>query len=454
MDNLDAVAHRLNMPRKRWWAAVILVLVLAASGLMASKVMATAQALNPRVTVGEVLSAVANQSDIPGTLAYKVQHGERVNILLLGYGGVGHDGGYLTDSIMVLSIQGPGRVALTSIPRDTYVSIPAFANGTTYDGKINAAYELPLANGSFGTISDAYSGFVGAGQLASKVVGDYLGITIDYFVGVDFTAFKDVVNAVGGIDVVNPTVLDDYQYPVGETGGTMHIHFDAGSLRLNGDQALIYVRTRHADNDFGRAHRQQQVIAAIKDKAVSIGAVPQLFSLIDVISNNVHTNMSPNDLRVFSSLANEVSSITTHHVSIDNTNWQYDTTTWAAGYILLLRDQTGAPLKHFIQAEMVDPAVTAEAATVQVVSGPSEYSYGQRAADVWTPLLGMLSFKAVAPGTTTTSPAVTQVHDYSGGTATLTAAWLAAYYGGVVVTETPVAGMPQVVVDIGTTFRG
>ena len=451
--SVDTPHRRRGLARKRWWAALAFLLVIAGSGLTVSRVFASARAVNPRVTVGEVFSVLQDQADVPGSLAYKVHNGIRVNILLLGYGGVGHDGAYLTDSIMVLSVQGANRVALTSIPRDTYVSIPAFANGASYDGKINAAYELPLANGSFGAISPEYNtGFDGAGRLASKVVGDYLGLNIDYFVGVDFTAFKAVVDAVGGIDVVNPTVLDDYTYPAAESGGYTHIHFDAGPLHLNGDQALIYVRERHADSDFGRSRRQQQVIAAIKDKAVSVGAVPQLLALLDAVSNNVHTNMSPNDLRVFSGMASVVSSPATHRVSIDNTNWQYDTTTWASGYILLRRDPSGAALKRYVQAEMVDPTVTAEGATIQVVSGPTQYSQGEPMSATWTGLLQMLNFNTVAPAESSVSPASTVVHDRSGGAATATARWLADYYGGTISVEAPLAGGAQLVVQLGTDF--
>src|SRR5205823_5925091 len=166
--------------------------------------------------------------------------------------GAGHDGSYLTDSIMVISVQGADRVAMTSIPRDTFVRMKAFANGSEYDGKINAAYEIPLSHGAFGRLLPEYDqSFAGAGKLASKVVGDYLGQPIDYWAGLDFTAFKKVVDAVGGVDVVNPNTLDDSTYPLGETGKTMHIHFDQGPLHLSGDQALIYVRERHSGgNDF------------------------------------------------------------------------------------------------------------------------------------------------------------------------------------------------------------
>jgi LCP family protein required for cell wall assembly len=371
---------------------------------------------------------------------------------MLGYGGAGHDGAYLADSIMVISVEGPNRVAITSLPRDTYTSVQAFVNAGKYSGKINVAYELPLIHGALGTVLPEYdTGFDGAGKLASKAIGDYLGIPIDYYIAVDFTAFRTVVDAIGGIDVVNAYVLDDYQYPT-EAGGYTHVHFEPGPLHLNGDQALIYVRERHADNDFGRSRRQQQVLAAIKDKAVTAGSIPQLFTLLDAIKNNVHTDLSPNDLTVFSSIAGQVDSATTHHVSIDSTTLQYSITDPYAGYILLPRDRTGAYLRHFIQSELVDPAVLGENATIQFSSTPLQTSQGQPQAAIWSTLIGMLNFKTAPAATSSTAPPITEIHDYSGGTAAGTVAWLAGYFNGVVDKEAPVPGGPQVVVALGSAF--
>ena len=233
---------RCASPRSAWSSRSVAGAPFGRGSFTGYRFWLAASKVNGKAGVGDFIALAQNQDDTPGTLAYKIHHGERVNVLLLGYGGAGHDGGYLTDSILVVSIKGPDRVALTSMPRDTWVKIQAFANGGQYDGKINAAYEIPLSKGAFGKVQPQYDqGFNGGGALASKVIGDYIGLNIDYWVGVDFTAFKKVVDTVGGVDVNNPYVLDDYQYPLGETGRYTHIHFDAGPLHLNGDQALIYV---------------------------------------------------------------------------------------------------------------------------------------------------------------------------------------------------------------------
>lgn len=426
----------LKHPR-RWFAATGVALVLATGAVFGYRVFAAIRHIDPNASLGSIVGLAQNQDNVPGTIAYKLHHGERVNILLLGYGGEGHDGAYLTDSIMVVSVQGPDRVALTSIPRDTYVHLgQAFAGNVTYDNKINTAYEIPLINGGLGKPKPEYDqGFAGAGRLASKIVGDYMGQPIDYWAGVDFTAFAKVVDAVGGVNVVNPYALDDDAYPKGESGATMHIHFDKGPLHLDGEHALIYVRTRHADNDFGRSRRQQQVLTAVKEKALSVGAIPKLFDLLDALQNNVHTNMPIGDLKTFAGIANKINTAGAHHVSIDNTNFQYDTFSDYGAYILLQRDHSGATLRRFIAHELPPPAMLAEKAAVQFSSSYAEASQGYSLAGITSATMKMLDMRVVAPDTVPKAPPTTEIHDYSNGRATKTVEWLREYFNGTVVTE-------------------
>ena len=384
----------MQLPSRRWVVAGVVSLLLAVFAYTGYRVLRAIHTLDPRAGLSDIVGLAGSEKNTPGTLAYKIDHRERVNILLLGYGGTGHDGAYLTDSMMVLSLEGPDRVAMVSIPRDTLVHIHAFANGAVYDGKINSAYQIPLSQGAFGQVSAEYDqGIPGAGKLASKVVGDYIGEPIDYWAGLDFAAFKKVVDAVGGIDVNNPYALDDDQYPLGETGQYTHIHFDAGPLHLNGDQALIYVRERHADSDFGRSKRQQQVLETVKDKALSVGAIPHLFDLLDALQDDFKTNMSIGDLKTFSGIAGKVKDSSTHKISLDTTNFQYDTYGYGGQYILLPRDKTLSALHHFIDSEMPDPAVLAEKSTVEFQSSFSQASEGQSLAGIWASVLTMIGFQ-------------------------------------------------------------
>src|ERR1700682_1072656 len=141
----SASANTLRTPDKRWIVAAVLAFLLAAGSYTGYRFWLAANKVNGRGGVSDFVGLAQNQQDSPGSLAYKIHHGIRVNVLLLGYGGAGHDGPYLTDSILIVSMQGPDRVALTSVPRDSWVKIQAFANGGAYDGKINAASEIPLS---------------------------------------------------------------------------------------------------------------------------------------------------------------------------------------------------------------------------------------------------------------------------------------------------------------------
>src|SRR5438270_117152 len=128
------------LPSRSWVAACAIVLVLASAAYMGFRVFSTVRSVDSHASLGDIV-ALAQNNDVPGSLAYRLKHGDRVNILLLGYGGVGHDGGYLTDSIMVLSAQGTDRIAMTSIPRDTDIKLTGvLASGGTYQGRTNARF--------------------------------------------------------------------------------------------------------------------------------------------------------------------------------------------------------------------------------------------------------------------------------------------------------------------------
>jgi hypothetical protein len=165
--------------------------------------------------------------------------------------------------------------------------------------------------------------------------------------------------------------------------------------------------------------------------------VPQLFSLLDALQDNVHTNLSLNDMKVFSGILNKVNTQTTHHVSIDHNNWQYDTLDPSSGYILLARDRTLDSLHRYIANELPDPGVLAENANVQFASTRGQASGSISMGQIMGSAMGQIGFKTLAPETARSAPAVTEVHDYSGGKDAKTAQWMADYFGGTVVTEDP-----------------
>lgn len=190
----------------------------------------------------------------------------RTNILLLGVGGGDHEGADLTDTMMVVSlVAGKVSAAFISIPRDIW--------SDTLKDRINSAYH-------YGEAKKA-----GGGLLLAKVVAeDVIGMPIHYSLLLDFSGFKEIIDVLGGIDVNVSKAFTDNDYPIAGKEKTTcpgdptnrcvyeTIHFDAGVQHMDGERALKYVRSRHAEgeegSDFARGRRQQEVLIALKDTMV------------------------------------------------------------------------------------------------------------------------------------------------------------------------------------------
>jgi LCP family protein required for cell wall assembly len=218
---------------------------------------------------------------------------DRVNILLLGLRGEGDPhGGLLTDSLMLVSIKkSTGQVALLSIPRDLYVKIP----GTEIHEKINAVY-------AYGEKMKQGSG----GMLYSKVIiSEVTGLYIDYAVSVNFEAFKEAIDAIGGVDVyLDKPFVENQQFT-----NEIILNLPAGKNHLDGETALFYVRSRYTTSDFDRMRRQQQVLVAVKDKSLSLGVLAnpvKIFNLLDVLGRNVRTDMGMGEIQEMIRLASNV----------------------------------------------------------------------------------------------------------------------------------------------------
>lgn len=237
----------------------------------------------------------------------------RVNILLMGMGGGNHDGAFLTDSIMVLSVRpSDKKVAILSIPRDLYVKIPNFN-----ESKINAAFHDGYSNymskqckNKKNTSSCADDAFAAGALLSSDTISSTLNIPIHYYATADFSGFEKLINQLGGIDInVEKAIYDPY-FPDKAMKGYEPFRIKAGEQHLNGETALKYARSRQTTNDFDRAARQQKVIAAAKDKAVSGGILSNPKKLADIVStlgNSVKTNFSPGELKALISMIENVS---------------------------------------------------------------------------------------------------------------------------------------------------
>lgn len=237
------------------------------------------------------------------------QQEDRINILLLGIGGSGHDGPYLSDTNIILSIKpSANQVAMISVPRDLAVKINN--HGIR---KINNA-------DAFGEAEQANSG----GEYARKIFEQTFNMSIPYYARVDFTAFKDLIDAVGGITINVERSFVDAEYP-GPNDSFQTVSFEAGLQQMNGERALMFTRSRHGSNgegsDFARAKRQQLMLAAFKTKLLSAGTYLNpitLQKIITSLSQHIITNMDFGQMMYLVGMAKEINSDTAKTLVLDD----------------------------------------------------------------------------------------------------------------------------------------
>jgi polyisoprenyl-teichoic acid--peptidoglycan teichoic acid transferase len=199
----------------------------------------------------------------------------RVNILLLG---IDHRDdepieGSRSDTIMVASIDPPSKsVVLVSFPRDMWVSIPGF-----YPQRINVAHA------------------VGGPTVVASTIQANFGMKIDNFARVDFSGFEQVVDAVGGIIIDAERPVKDDEYPT-EDYGVMRLFLPPGPILLDGKTALMFARSRHSESDFGRSRRQQQVLVALRERALQMGIVSKVPTLLTIANKAITTDLDPGSI--------------------------------------------------------------------------------------------------------------------------------------------------------------
>ncbi len=186
-----------------------------------------------------------------------------------------------TDTLMLASIDPQGNsIGILSIPRDLYVEVP----GIQYRQRVNT----PMLIGELRQ--------PGLGpQLAMQTVEFNLGMRVHDYLAVDFNSFVRLVNAIGGIEIDVPESIRDPFYPDMDFGYNP-FYISAGLQVLNGETALKYARTRHGDNDFARAERQQAVMYAIRDKLLDPAHLPELIiqspGLWAALQDGFYTNLN------------------------------------------------------------------------------------------------------------------------------------------------------------------
>jgi LCP family protein required for cell wall assembly len=364
---IDASLRHGKLAAFRRWtfrgAVAMLVVLLAGGGLLFYA------NLHKAFRGGSPTAAALKANVNPSLL--KGEGDGRVNVLLLGRGGGNHDGPDLTDSIMVASIDPVNHTStLVSIPRDLWVDIPN--QGAM---KINAAWET----GEFNYLHKVAPGSTDPNAVqagfdeADQVVESVLGITIHYNVLVNFQAFQQAVQTVGGVTVNVPSDLVDPT--MAWQNGNNPILAKAGTDSFNGSQALNYVRSRETTSDFARADRQRSVLVALKDKVETAGTLSnplKLAGLMNTFGNNVQTDLSIKDAQRLYSIVKSIPDAKTNSLSLAGAPNNYFTTGNMAGQSITLPTAglfNYNDIQTFLRTQLKDPYLTKENAKVMVLNG-------------------------------------------------------------------------------------
>ncbi|MBI3965484.1 MAG: LCP family protein, partial [Chloroflexi bacterium] len=287
---------------------------------------------------------------------------DRVNILLMGVDQRPDQRGQpsRTDTMMIATIDPVTKSAgLLSLPRDLLVAIPGFG-----ENRINTAHFM----------GDYFKAPGGGPALAKQTVQLNLGVKIHYYARIDFGGFEKVVNTLDGILIDVPRPLRDDEYPAEtEDKGSIRLYIAPGLQRLEGRDALRYARSRHSDSDIGRMRRQQQVLLAMREQALSLNAIRQLPQLVPALRDAYATDL---DLPRILALANLAWGIKTENITsraVDDTLIveRYD------GALVPKRREIGRLVREFF----FDGRLRQEGARLEVLNGSQHSGFAATVAE-------------------------------------------------------------------------
>lgn len=234
----------------------------------------------------------------------------RVNILLMGTddGRTCDSGVPRTDTLILVSVDTEAKKAfMVSIPRDLWVEIPGRGiNGIPTEQRINTAY-------TFGEINRFPGGGV---KLVRDTIEKNFGQPIHYYAMVNFDGLREIVDLLGGVDVEVKERLYDNEYPTDDCR-VRTIDFKPGTYRMSGEDALAYARSRHTTSDFDRGSRQQQVLLAIRRRALQPDVLPKLPALTSQIRGLVKTDMSLLEMLALANVAKDIDAASIERRAID-----------------------------------------------------------------------------------------------------------------------------------------
>jgi LCP family protein required for cell wall assembly len=423
---------------------VVLMIVSSGIGFVSAKMWQGSKSIfiSSKNPVSQLASLIGDGSKLDG------QDQDQVNVLLLGIGGEGHDGPYLSDTIMVASIKPKAKqISLISIPRDTLVNIPDFKGKY----KINHAYALPTAR----------DGYKAGLTEARDIVSDFTGLDIPYAVVVDFKGFVQAVDHLSGIDVTVPHTFTDSTFPNDKNGYIAPVTFKAGVEHMTGSRALIFARSRHSTSDFDRALRQQQIIEAFTTKVKDLNIITDISTvnkLFGDFTSHVWTNMDAGQVKKLGQLTSDIPKDRIYSSVLDpNTGLTCSYTSIAQGYHLdICPGKTADDIHEYIRTSFARGQVPSEAAAVDIYNGTTRTGLGQTAAEQ----AKAIGFKASSKtATLAIKPEKTMVYDMTGGKKPNSLSVLLATFSGEVGKNPPVSSTssttgtsPDFIVVLGRSY--
>ena len=353
---------------------IILLILLGVGGFLGARIYSFFNSVFGR-SVGNGTSAAL--ADKPDPKKFNTEGDGRFNVLLLGRGGVENEAPDLTDTIVIASIDIQNQSAsLLSIPRDTWVNV----NGDTM--KINAVYSLTKQQATYKGKNKEEAENAGISE-AISTVRNVSGIPIHKYVLSDYKAFRDVVNALGGVNVnVTSPIIDRF------TGWT----FQAGPQTMNGDRALQYARTRQgsARGDFDRNENQRKLLVAMRNKATSTGIIAnpvKLNNLANAVQKNIRTDLTIDEAKT---LFNKTKGLADNNIKSLDLAKPDDPliTTGNIGGQSIVRPVAGlfdySKIRTYARSNMIDPFLKKEAPTVAIYNGSGRSGLATIVADVMT----------------------------------------------------------------------
>jgi len=437
-------------PRKRrkWLKITGLVIGVILLGALAWFLSGSVSALYKIITKNRsggapILSFLGNVS--PQQL--KGEGDGRVNILLLGLAGGNYPGPELTDTIIVASYDPKNNeVALLSIPRDLYVKIPGYGYN-----KINSAYSL----GEEASRQKKNSDIDGA-SLAKETVSDLLDLPIHYYLRMDFDGFKKLVDELGGVDVNVEKDIVDTLYPTENYRYTTY-KITKGPHHLDGEEALKYARSRESTSDFDRAKRQQQILYAMKEKAVSLKVLAnpkKLSDLTQILGDHLRTDMQVWEIERLASLASGISQEKVITKVLDDSANGPLADAMQNGIFIL---EPKAGLTNYTEIQRIaheiftDPFLREENAKILILNATGQAGIASKTATTLTSygyqVVGVSNLAEAYPKTT--------IYDFSGGTKPFTLEFLSKRIDAIIREGSYTANYPaQIVIVLGDDFKG